>query len=92
METAIRTSRMAAAALFMGVLSLACGVLAVATRFDLFLIGVVVFGILTFVLGIRGWIAVKRSPATLRGKALAVWGMLIPIGGFALGFGLLPVT
>ncbi|HBI46555.1 MAG TPA: hypothetical protein DDY78_27430 [Planctomycetales bacterium] len=92
MDAPIRTSWAAATALVTGVLSLACGVLAVVTRFDLFLIGVVVFGILTFALGIRGWMAVKRSPAVLRGKALAVWGMLIPVGGFALGFGLLPVT
>jgi hypothetical protein len=92
MDAAIRTSGAAAAALLMGVLSLACGLLAVATRFDLFLIGVVVFGILTFVLGIRGWRAVNRAPAALRGKALAVWGMLIPAGGFALGFLLLPAT
>jgi uncharacterized membrane protein HdeD (DUF308 family) len=92
MGAVIRTSSAAAAAFIMGVLSLLCGVLAVATRFDQFLIGVVVFGILTFVLGIRGWMAVKRSPAALRGKALAFWGMLILIGGFALGFMLLPVT
>jgi uncharacterized membrane protein HdeD (DUF308 family) len=92
MGASVRTSRAATAAFVMGVLSLLCGVLAVATRFDLFLIGVVVFGILTFVLGIRGWMAVKRSPAALHGKALAVWGMLIPVGGFALGFLLLPVT
>jgi uncharacterized membrane protein HdeD (DUF308 family) len=92
MDAAIRTSSAAATAFLMGALSLICGIFAVVTRFDLFLIGVVVFGILTFVLGIRGWIAVRRSPAALRGKALAFWGMLIPIGGFALGFMLLPVT
>lgn len=92
MGAPIRTSRAAAAALVTGVSSLACGTLAVVTRFDQFLIGVVVFGVLTFVLGIYGWIAVKRSPAALRGKALAGWGMAIPTGGFALGFLLLPAT
>jgi uncharacterized membrane protein HdeD (DUF308 family) len=92
MDAAIRTSRAAATALVMGVLSLACGLLAVVTRFDEFLIGVVAFGVLTFVQGIRGWRAVKRSPASLRGKGLAMWGMAIPVGGFALGFLLLPAT
>ncbi len=92
MDAPIRTSRAAAAALVTGVASLACGLLALVTQFDQFLLGVVVLGVLTFVLGIGGWIAVKRSPAALRGKALAGWGMATSVGGFVLGFALLPAT
>ncbi len=92
MGAPIRTSLAAAAALLTGMASLACGLLALVTQFDQFLIGVVVFGVLTFVLGIYGWVAVKRSPAAIRGRALAGWGMVIPTGGFALGFLLLPAT
>ena len=92
MSPTVRTSGKAVSTLFAGLLSVACGILAVASRYDFFLVGVVVFWLLAFVLGVWSWIEIKRSSGGLRGKGLAGWGMGAPVAGFALGFFLMPVT
>lgn len=92
MGMATRTSGKTLAALAAGLLSLACGLFALGSGSDLFLVAVVILGDLAFLLGIRGRIEIGRSEGRLRGKALAGWAMGIPTGGFALGFLLLPAT
>jgi hypothetical protein len=82
----------AVAAFLAGLSSVACGLLTLASGSDLFLLGVVLFGALALGLEISSRIEIKRSPSTLRGKALAGWGMGLPAGGFALGFLVLPAT
>jgi hypothetical protein len=88
----MRTSRTVAAAFLSALLSLACGVLAVVSESDGFLVGVALFAVLALVLGVLGWVRVGRAPDRLRGKALAGWGIGLPTGGVALGFLLLPAT
>ena len=93
MGTARRTYRTATLALVLGMASVACGALALIAESGLFLIGAVLFWLLAVVLGIWSWIAIGRAGGNLRGRALAGWGMAVPtVGGFVLGFGLLPVT
>ena len=92
MRPAIRTSRTAVAAFLSALLSVACGVLVLASDFDLFLAGVVLFAVLAIVLGIIAWIQVKRASDRLRGKALAGWAIGLPAGGVALGFLLVPAN
>ena len=92
MGAASRTSLQAIASLLMGLLSIACGFLALASQSDLFLLGVVLFWLLAILFGLRSWVAVRRSSGGLRGKGLAGWGMGAPLIGFGLGFLLLPVT
>jgi hypothetical protein len=92
MGAASRTSGQAAAALLAGLLSVACGVLALASESDLFLLGVVLCWLLALVLGVWSWVAIGRASGRLRGKTLAGWGMGAPLVGFGLGFLLLPAT
>ena len=92
MGTPIRTSGKAVAAFLAGLLSVACGFLAIARRSDLFLVGVVLSSGLAIVLGVRSWVEVGRNPGSLRGKAFAGWGATIPLVGLALGFLLVPAT
>jgi hypothetical protein len=92
MSPAIRTSRTVVAAFLSGLLAFACGVLAVASESDVFLLGVVLFAVLAVVLGIFGWVRVWRAPDRLRGKALAGWCVGLPVGAVALGFLLLPAV
>src|SRR5687768_4824835 len=79
-----------AAACLAGLLSVACGLLALASRSDLFLVGVVLFSVLALVLGAWRWLEIKRASGGLRGQAFVAWGIGIPAGGLALGFLLLP--
>jgi len=90
MGTPSRTSRKAVAAFVSGLLSVACGLLAVLSEHDLFLGGIVLFVVAALLLGWRGIVEVGRAPATLTGKGLAAWGMALPPAGLALGFLLLP--
>jgi hypothetical protein len=87
-----RISAKAAASFGAGILSLVCGFLAVASSSDLFLIGVPAFFVAAVILGMLGRRDIRRAPANLRGKALAAWGMAIPVGGIGLGFFLLPAV
>ncbi len=90
MGTTTRTSGKAMAAFYAGLLSAACGLLALASRSDLFLLGVVLSAALAFALGVRSWVEIHRAAGALEGKSLAGWGMGIPAGGFALAFLVLP--
>ncbi len=86
----MRTSKTAVGTFVAGLLCLASGFLALATSSDLFLLGILAFGVLAFVLGITARAQVTRAGGSLRGGALAAWGMLIPAVGVGLGFLLLP--
>jgi len=92
MATAIPTSGKAVAAFLAGLLSVACGLLALSSRSDLFLAGVPLFWLLALVLGILSRGEIRRAAGRLDGKSLAGWGMGIPTVGFTLGFLLLPAT
>jgi hypothetical protein len=92
MGTPTRTSRKAVAAFVAGLSAVACGLLALLTTSDLFLAGVAASCVLAVLLGWRAWVEVGRSPGTLTGKALAGWGMAVPVAGLVLGFLLLPAT
>jgi hypothetical protein len=84
-----QTSAKARAAFVLGLLSLGSGFLALVSETDFFLLGL--FGCpLAILLGVRGWREVGRSSGRLTGKALAGWGIGLPVGGFCLGFLLLP--
>jgi hypothetical protein len=85
-------SKGAVAAFLSGILSLSSGFLAQVTDDDFFLIGIPVFFLLALILGIKGRRAIARNPGQLRGKALAGWGMGLPVGGICLGFLLLPAV
>ncbi len=87
-----RTSVKAVGALLAGVVSVGCGLLALASASDLFLVGIPFFMLLALVLGWRAWVEVARSGGAVSGKALAGWGMAIPFVGVGLGFLLLPAT
>jgi hypothetical protein len=80
MGTAIRTSAKAVAVFLAGLLSLACGLLALASS-DLFLTGVALLMVLALALAVLSW---KESG--LRGATLAGLGMTLSAGGFALVF------
>lgn len=92
MVTVTRTSTTAVLALIAGVASLCCGILVLASKSDSYLIGIVLSGALALVLGVYSRIKIWRSNGRLRGKGFATWGMGMPLGGFALGFLLLPGT
>jgi hypothetical protein len=92
MSVRTRTSGKAVAAFLAGISSVACGVFALASASDLFLVGIPLFMLLALVLGWRAWIEVGRSAGALSGKALAGWGTAIPVVGVGLGFLLLPAT
>jgi hypothetical protein len=87
-----RTSGKAVLGLVSGLLSFACGFLALTSGLDPFLLGVVLFGGSALVLGFRGWAEIKRAPDRLRGKGVAGWGLGVATAGFVLGFLLLPAT
>ncbi len=92
MTSPVQTSHKAIAAFTLGLLALGSGFLALVSSSDFFLLGVPVFAVLAIVFGIMGRREVKRAPGRLQGKALAGWGMGIPVGGCCLGFLLLPAV
>jgi len=87
-----RSSGKAVGAFFMGLLSVACGFLALVSESDVLLLGVVLFWVLALVLGICGLREIKRSVGGLCGKGFAAWGIGIAPTGLVLGFLLLPAT
>jgi len=92
MNSSVRISTKAAAAFCFGTLSLFSGFLALLSDSDGFLVGVPVFFVLAVILGILGRREIKRQPGRFADKALAGWGMAIPVGGVCLGFFLLPAV
>ena len=92
MAADVRTSPKAAAALLFGLLSLGCGLLVLLGAPDFLLLGVPLFFGLAIPTGVLGGREVKRSHGQLRGKALAGWGIGLPVGGVCLGFLLLPAV
>lgn len=92
METANPTSNKAAATFLAGLLAVACGVLALTSRSDLFLAGILLFWLLAILLGVRTRGEIRRADGRLEGSALALGGMCLPAVGFVLGFLLLPAT
>lgn len=92
MDTAVKTSGRAVAAFALGLLSLACGFLALVRCQDLFLLVILVSLFPALVLGVGGLRQIRRAPGRLRGKSLAAWGIGLPVGSLVLGVVLLPVT
>jgi hypothetical protein len=84
-----RTSRKATAAFVLGLVSLGAGLLAIVSRTDLFLLGLL-GGPLAIVFGVLGLREARRSSGLLTGQALAKWGIGLPIGGLCLGLVFLP--
>jgi hypothetical protein len=87
-----QTSGMALAAFTCCLFSLASAVLAIVSRFDLFLIGIPIGLLLSVLCGILGLRDIAKSAGALRGKSLAKWGIALPFAGMGLGFCLLPAV
>jgi hypothetical protein len=92
MDLPSRISGKAVAALLLGLASLGSGFLALVTAFDLFLLGVVAGCMLAILFAALARRDMRHSQGVLQGKALAGWGVGLPVGGVCLGFLLLPVT
>jgi hypothetical protein len=92
MDGATRTSGKAVAAFLAAELSVVCGVMVLVSTSDLFLLGIVLFAVLAFLLGVWSWVEILRASHPLGGKGLAGLGMTIPLVGLILGFLLLPAT
>jgi len=86
-----QASNKASAAFILGLLSLGSGFLAIWSGTDFILLGLL-GGPLAIIFGILGLQDVGRSSGRLTGKALAGWGIGLPIGGFCLGLVLIPAT
>jgi hypothetical protein len=92
MDPQRQTSPKAALAFAFGLLSLGSGLMALLARSDLFRLGVPVGLVLALTFGILGLREVRGSSGRFTGRALAGWGIGLPVGGMSLGFLLLPAT
>jgi len=90
MATAARTSFMSVLTVLAGLSSLVCGFLSLMSDSDSFLLRVVLFFALSMLCGLLSWVGINRAGGRLHGKGFAACGMGMPLGGFALGFLLLP--
>jgi hypothetical protein len=88
----VRTSKKLLLALILGMLSLGCGILALFSAFDFFLLGIPLFWLAALGAGIVGWREANQSAGQLRGYNLAKWGIGVPVVGACLGFLLMPFT
>ncbi len=92
MDTSNRVSLAAVLALVAGILAVVCGIMALASNSDWYLAGIGLWLLLSIVFGVYSWVRINRSEGRLQGKGVAFLGMGLPVGGFALGFLLLPQT
>jgi hypothetical protein len=92
MIISVRTSKKPLVAFVLGMLSLGCGILALFSSFDLFLLGIPLFWLAALGVGIVVWREAGGNVGHLRGQTLAKWGIGAPVGGACLGFLLMPFT
>jgi hypothetical protein len=76
----------------LSLLSVAAGVLAVAGRSDLCILGVIGFALPALALSVLAWKQIIARPADLHGRAFAVWGIGLSVCGLAVGFLGLPAV
>jgi hypothetical protein len=79
-----RTSKTAVAAWGLGALSAASGLLTLVAAPGRLWASAGAFGLLALVAGVAAWRRVRRHPQRLRGKALAAWGIGLPLLGLLL--------
>jgi hypothetical protein len=92
MDTSSRVSLAAVLALIAGIFAVVFGIMALASNSDWYLAGIALSLLISFVSGIYGCVTISGSEGRLQGKGVALLGMGLPVGGFVLGFLLLPQT
>jgi hypothetical protein len=90
MGTGPPTSGKAVLTLCLGLLSVACGVLAIPAESDLLALGMLVCWLAACVLGLATWVGIRRAPDKVRGRVLVGVGIGVASGGGVLAVLLVP--